>query len=518
MHLFDLPVELLDQIFLHAVEDRIFKRVMRLRLVNSQFKCLTDEAIFSSRVLDDIAFDPEMNMNDAEHHNLPWTVYLRKYLGRRIYQESNVETMRGQYRKVAEYLWITGSKVIPGLTLEECIDNLSGVTFFINSSLETSAMLKSKSGKDIFSQPQLATLFLNAVVYMGLEPFAKALIPDEPDEYWQCPTVAASTKPCLRRLIEMAAFRGHLGLVEHLVMVEKYITHNNWPFMSANVASSILRCASIAGHTAVMEYALDNSNLCHGHLTSTTRRNLGIALSYSSSPDIYRRLAAILNRGVSDAFDTTNRDGIYAHLDQAARQGNTEIVRQLLRQDICLNQLDAHTNPEPLYKPGCDSAKAQGQFRPLISAIESGNVETVELLLWQGADPNWFPPTRTALMAAVHKGDLGMVRTLVEYGARVDVGTPPPIVVAVQQENEEIFEYLESKGALRNAEVGPWAMAYAQVLRLETMVNLLCKKGFAPDDVLHHTPTHEEEEYGRYLFRSEHYGLGTLELCYKSLY
>lgn len=36
MHLFDLPLELLDQIFSDAVEDRTFKRVMRLRLVNRQ--------------------------------------------------------------------------------------------------------------------------------------------------------------------------------------------------------------------------------------------------------------------------------------------------------------------------------------------------------------------------------------------------------------------------------------------------------------------------------------------------
>ncbi|KAJ8126244.1 hypothetical protein O1611_g7394 [Lasiodiplodia mahajangana] len=227
MHLFDLPLELLDQIFSDAVDGRTFKRVMRLRLVNRQFRCLADEAIFSSRMLDDIAFDPEMNWNNPEHHDSPWTLYLRTYLGRRIYQERNEKTMRGQYRQVAEYLWVTGSKLFPGLTFEDCIYDLSGVTFFINSSLETSAMLKSTSVKDTFSQPQLATLFLNAVVYMGLEPFAKALISEDPNDYWQCPTVAASTKPCFRRLIEMASFRGHLGLVEHLVRVEKKMAHRS---------------------------------------------------------------------------------------------------------------------------------------------------------------------------------------------------------------------------------------------------------------------------------------------------
>ncbi|KAI2628168.1 ankyrin repeat-containing domain protein [Xylaria nigripes] len=515
MHIFDLPVELLDQIFLDAVEDRTFKRVMRLRLVSSQFRYLTDEAIYSSRILDDIAFDPEMNMNDAEHHDLPWTLYLRSYLDRRIYQERNEETMRGQYRKVAECLWIAGSKIDPCLTFQDCIYGLSGVTFFINSSLETSTLLKSKSGKDSFSQPQLATLFLNALVYMGLEPFAKALIPEDPNEYWQCPTVAASTKPCLRRLIEIAAYRGHLGLVRHLVEVEKSITHHALSFMSASVASSILRYAAISGHVDMVEYALDNSNLSHEHLTTTTRRNLGTALSYSTSPSIYHRLTSILERGSADSFSTTDPDGIYAHLDQAAQQGNTEIVRYLLHHDVCLNQFNAGANPEPPSKPECDSHPTQSYFRPLISAIESGNVETVELLLWQGADPNWFPPTQMALMAAVHKGDVEMVRTLVEHGARVDVGTPPPIVIAVQQENEELFAYLEANGALSCRETGAWAMAYAQVFGLTSMVELLCTRRFAAAEVLHHTPSCEEEEHGRYLFRCEHYGLGALEYCCK---
>ncbi|GAP88244.1 putative ankyrin repeat-containing protein [Rosellinia necatrix] len=521
MNLFDLPLELLDQIFSDAVEDRTFKRVMRLRLVNRQFRCLTDEAIFSSRMLDDIAFDPELSINDAEQHDSPWILYLRTYLGRRIYQERHEKTMRGQYRQVAEYLWVAGSKVFPGLTFEDCIYDLSGVTFFINSALETSALLKSKSSDDAFTQPQLATLFLNAVVYMGLEPFAKALISEDPNDYWQCPAVAASTKPSFRRLIEMASFRGHLGLVEHLVQVEKKMTRSSvWSFMSPSTASSILRYAAIGGHDDVMEYALDNSNLFNGHLTSTTRRNLGTALSYASAPTVCHRLAAILDHGM-DPFETTTRDDVYARLDMAARQGNTEMVRHLLRQDLCLNQPGAHTNSEPLplqKQGGCDSLKTRSHFRPLISAIESGSVETVELLLWHGADPNWFPATRTALMAAVHKGDLAIVRTLVEYGARVDVGTPPPLVVAVQQENEEILAYLEARGALREPGVGAWAMAYANVFGLDTMAQLLRDKGLAAEDVLHHTPSREEEEYGRYLFRGEHYGLGALEFCCKSVY
>ncbi|KAI0515046.1 ankyrin repeat-containing domain protein [Xylaria bambusicola] len=516
MHLLDLPLELLDHIFSYAVEDRIFKRVMRLRLVSRHFRCLTDEAVYSSRMLDDVAFDSEASMNCAEQHDSPWTLYLRTYLGRRIYQERNAKTMRGQYRQVAEYLWVTGSKIFPGLTLEDCIYDLSAVTFFINSSLETSALLKSTSSKDSFSQPQLATLFLNAVVYMGLEPFARALISEDPNDYWQCPSVAASNKPSFRRLIEMASYRGHLGLVEHLVQVEKNMTHRTYSLMSASTASTILRHASIGGHEDVVEYALNNSNLFNEHLASTTRRNLSTALSYTDSPDIYTRLETIMKHG-SDPFETSTRDDVYARLDLAARHGNTEMVRYLLRQDLCLNQPGAHINSVPVpHKPGCDdSVKSRSDFRPLISAIESGNVETVELLLWHGADPNWFPSTRTALMAAVHKGDLAIVRTLVEYGADINVGTPAPVVIAVQQENEEIISYLDSKGALREPEVGAWAMSYAKVFGLDTMVDLLKERGFDANDALHHTPSSEEDEHGRYLFRGEHYGLGALELCCK---
>ncbi|KAK5636287.1 hypothetical protein RRF57_011999 [Xylaria bambusicola] len=294
------------------------------------------------------------------------------------------------------------------------------------------------------------------------------------------------------------------------------MTHRTWSLMSASTASTILRYASIGGHEDVVEYALDNSNLFNEHLTSTTRRNLSTALSYTDSPDIYTRIEAILKHG-TDPFETSTRDDVYARLDLAARHGNTEMVRYLLRQDLCLNQPGAHINSVPLpHKQGCDdSVKSRSHFHPLISAIESGNVETVELLLWHGADPNWFPSTRTALMAAVHKGDLAIVRTLVEYGADISVGTPSPIVIAVQQENEQIVSYLESKGALREPDVGAWAMSYAKVFGLDTMVDLLKERGFDANDVLHHTPSSEEDEYGRYLFRGEHYGLGALELCCK---
>ncbi|KAI0395271.1 ankyrin [Xylariaceae sp. FL0594] len=542
MGLFDLPLELLEQIFSDAVGDRVFRRVMRLRLVNRQFRYLTDEAIFSSHILDDIAFGDELDL-PIEQHDSPWAVYLRTYLGRRIYKERNEQTMRGQYRKAAEYLWATGSKIFPDMTFEECVYDMAGVALFINSSLETSVLLKSHSPKAMFGEPELATLFLNALIYTGLEPVAKALISEDPTDYWQYPTVAASAKPSIRKFLEMASFRGHLGLVEHLVQVEKNMTRNTWASMSANTASTIIRFASMGGHVSVVEYALENSSLLNARLTVATRRNLVAALSFATEPEIYRQLANILGYNSSSALDEELQDEVYECFDQAARLGNKEVVGYLLTtQDVCLNQpgADAHPAAAPLQEvePGCDSFPSvvgtQSAFRPLISAIEGGHLETVKLLLQHGADPNWCPPTRTALMVAVHKGDVAIVRALVETGgARVDVGTPPPLVVAVQQENEEMFNYLVSKGALLPSPEAPdseaaklagsglaggWAMSYAQVFGLDTMVNLLRKSGVTLEETLYYTPTREEDEHGRYLFGRRHYNASEtveLPLCRK---
>ncbi|KAI1265367.1 ankyrin [Xylariaceae sp. FL1019] len=508
MHLLDLPLELLDQIFSEAVEDRTFKRVMRLRLVNKHFRCLTDEAIFSSHMLDEIAFGQDFRANKAEHHHDPWSLYLQTYLGRRIYQERNAKTVRGQYRRVAEYLWIAGSKVFPGLTFDDCVYDLSGVACFINSSLETSSLVNSKSQKDAFSQPELATLFLNAVIYMGLEPFAKALLSDDPNDYWQYPTVAASAKPSMRRLIEIAAFKGHLTLLQHLVYVDKKMLNDTSSPMSASVASSILRYASIGRHVDVMEYALDNSDLLNAHLTTAISQNIETALGFTHSPKVYSRLASILEHGMNP-FDETMHRALLARIDEAARQTNTDMVRYHLRQGVDLNATEVEMKNELEIQ----QKQVETPPRPLIGAIEGGSFDSLEELLWHGADPNLYPSTQTPLMAAAHKGDLQMVRTLVEYGANVTVGTPPPLVVAVQQENEDVFHFLESKGALLDPQTGAWAMAYATAYGLDSMVNLLCKHGVKRGDVVHHIISQEEHQNGRYLFKDNQYGVGASEFC-----
>ncbi|KAH6672449.1 hypothetical protein B0J14DRAFT_639500 [Halenospora varia] len=97
------------------------------------------------------------------------------------------------------------------------------------------------------------------------------------------------------------------------------------------------------------------------------------------------------------------------------------------------------------YRLGRDGRK------PLLDAIGGCRVgcEAVAKLMFnRGADPNWYRPNYTPLMAAVNKNRFGLVHMPVEYGADVNDGLPPLISIAVRNENTEIYNYLRKKGAV----------------------------------------------------------------------
>ncbi|KAH8669481.1 hypothetical protein BGZ60DRAFT_407560 [Tricladium varicosporioides] len=103
---------------------------------------------------------------------------------------------------------------------------------------------------------------------------------------------------------------------------------------------------------------------------------------------------------------------------------------------------------------------------PLLDAIRGcrlGCEAVLKLMLERGANPNWYHPNDTPLMAAVQKNRLGLVRMLVEYGAHINYGLPPPITIAVLNENIEIYSYLRKKGAVINT---PESGAYARSITM----------------------------------------------------
>ncbi|CAJ2505192.1 Uu.00g125860.m01.CDS01 [Anthostomella pinea] len=514
MGFFNLPLELIELIFLDAVKVRTFKRAMRLRLVNRQFKYLVDDAIFRTRLLDDVATSANLDVRNAVYHTDAWTQYLRSYLTRLIFEERNLRCVRSQYRRVAARLCEASSKMQcvqeDALDLRACIHGLGGAAFFINSTLETAALLQSSpppANAMLFSDAELDTLFLNAAVYMGLLSVVKPLLSADPNDYWACPTVAASKKPCLRSLLDMAAFRGDLDMLKHLLVVSRNVTKaTTTSDLSPNAAARILRYAALGGNPSTIDFALNSSGpSCLAPDLPPPRaafQQMRLALKAVASPAHYRRACALLNPG-SRLFTNREHGDAFCRLAAAARCGHTDMVRFFLAQGVSPNPRAGRCRGSgPAATPRARKSLAvEEHCKSLVSAVESGCLEIVDLLLAHGADPNVYPPTATALMTAVHRGHGAIVRGLLDQGAHVNEGSPPPLVVAVQQEDVASFRYLESRGAELTPETGAGAMGYAVRHGLESMVDLLARRGIERDAALCHVPSWDEVRFGRYLYR-----------------
>ncbi|KAH6717356.1 ankyrin repeat-containing domain protein [Leptodontidium sp. 2 PMI_412] len=89
-----------------------------------------------------------------------------------------------------------------------------------------------------------------------------------------------------------------------------------------------------------------------------------------------------------------------------------------------------------------------GEDNPLWSACKSGSEHSVRLLLRKGVSPNTDPdmPYSCPLQVAASRGHLGVVRTLLRFGADVDRASkdgPPPIVYAIRLEHGTMFQLLK---------------------------------------------------------------------------
>ena len=121
-------------------------------------------------------------------------------------------------------------------------------------------------------------------------------------------------------------------------------------------------------------------------------------------------------------------------------------------------------------------------------------------MLAHGADPN-YNTVSTPLMAAVRCNNLGIARLLIERGADVNLGSPPPVVLAIKGENSDMFELLRVNGAvITTPGTGGRAMALVKAEGLETMQDLLARQGVEPGTIWHHVQSEEEFVLGLQYF------------------
>lgn len=157
----------------------------------------------------------------------------------------------------------------------------------------------------------------------------------------------------------------------------------------------------------------------------------------------------------------------------AARRGNLEMVRYFVGGGALRD------NPESHWPRWNRTERERVLSAALLNAVHKSHLGVARFLLDRGA-----PLVENMLSEAVHTGSTVMVRLLVERGADVNGGTPPPLSLAVFHEDMEIFRYLLEQGATLDGDgyrAGPWAMTFARHFGLDSMREELARRG-VPDN------------------------------------
>ena len=117
---------------------------------------------------------------------------------------------------------------------------------------------------------------------------------------------------------------------------------------------------------------------------------------------------------------------------RAARAGDVKVIQQLL------SKIDVK---QPADKDWLDRSLAQ--------AVHVRSVETVDLLLKAGANPDQKTSIGTLLSGAAMDGDLPLVKRLIEAGANVnrEIKRETALSAALSENQVAVIEYLEKLGA-----------------------------------------------------------------------
>lgn len=212
-------------------------------------------------------------------------------------------------------------------------------------------------------------------------------------------------------------------------VAENPVRHDALPPNIVSIARTILHAGAGADQRAMdSTLALVSS----GRVT----RECGVQVplvdllcDYAANPQ--SAMAAALGHGEFEAVDALIRRGAQVNLPAAAATGRLEAARAAL--------------------PG---ASRQERHFALAWAVQHGHTEIVRLLLDAGADPNQYNPEgahshSTPLHQAALAGHDGVVRLLVERGARTDIrdihyqGTP--LDWAVHGGRDAVVAYLRNR-------------------------------------------------------------------------
>jgi ankyrin repeat protein len=196
-----------------------------------------------------------------------------------------------------------------------------------------------------------------------------------------------------------------------------------------------------------------------------------------------------------------NDGSIMSALVAAATAGNHQVVQYLLEREDYLSSWPQEAGEalmaacsfghedvvSVLVEKGFDVNRLTDHgFTPIMTAIRSGNERIVCLLLESGADQTLSGLAGSALHVAVHLGQNGIAKMLLEKGYEVntldELGTTP-LSSAACRDDLEMVEFLLKKGAQSNVDTScpfPPLCCAAENGNAE-MVKLLLSRGAIPE-------------------------------------
>ncbi|KAK3325082.1 ankyrin repeat-containing domain protein [Apodospora peruviana] len=477
MHIFDLPLELLDLILHHSIVVRGLPRALRLKLVCKSFQAAVGRILFHTKVLDDVKWGHAFrSWNERRHHGADtlWHDYL--VFRCRDKTDSSVPCYV-EIRSVVDALvqWQnTNNRQEKTQDWDEVLDKLCWLA--LECPMIGGNTWQGWNGVRKDGPRNLGLSTLSAATYLGYAPLVRDLLaqpgapePTQDDDLFPSPMyIAARTGQA--DMLQL--------LQEHLPQFEQFDPYIPSAWRSKLGPGSLTGAAS-RGDMDMVRLCLyppsriinpengddDTTILGHSPRSLPGSTHLSVYMLWATwrarSPEVYRYLQSLLSPfGYMSSM----------HLATMAGVGDIPMVRFLIE--------EVGADPS-------DTRTAGGT--PLAHAVRACNDDVVDLLLQKyHADPNERGAYRlgTTLTAAARAGSMVMLRKLLDGGYRPVIDQPKggdnhTLRCAVKLEHTAMVELLLDLGV--GSEGGRVrAMKLADGMGLESMVELLSSR--APDD------------------------------------
>ncbi|KAI1371189.1 ankyrin [Hypoxylon crocopeplum] len=469
MDILSFPPEVLHDILVYAALGRGIKRALRLRLVCTAFSQLMPFALFETRLMDNTLL-PGLGSDDwqgvVQHGAIKvW----HKYIIYRTLDEKDSTIGRFvEIRQMAQAICQETTLELQTIIEALCWLALSHRTRLTNKS-QWRMWARVEHRMRLIHEDQWGPLvrgvykpeanlglnMLTAAAHLNLFPLAKRLLAEGHE-----PT---STNFLFAPPLQVASQAGNVAMLQ---LLQEYLPCTRpelWSVLGAAMRGdmNVLKVALRTGGST--DECIDGQPFGSIEFGSETGDIILQAIGDTSNPEIHDYLT-----GALAPQPPTTAPFAYYKLEHHAGLGNISMVRHLLG-------LGA---PVQLHETICET--------PLVMACKRSHNDVADLLLENGADPNF---ATGALHESATAGNLSLARKLLQAGAlpnrrgrrNLKYGEYPALLWAFAREHESMIELLLAHGATFGGAqgwLGPCLVRMAYHPGYSTMTEILHAHGF----------------------------------------